>query len=193
MVQSLILPAYAELQCFSNFTFLHGASHAEELVARAKALGYAALAITDECSLAGVVRAHEEAKEAKLPLLIGSYFRVTENDGSTGALLTVLAQNREGYGNLCEFITMARTRADKGVYRVGPDDFEQPEAPYSHLRRLPDCLAMLSTPAGGIDVDDRFDAQVRWASRVFFDRLWIGLSLHGGPDDEILRERARRA
>jgi hypothetical protein len=61
------LPAYAELHCLSNFTFLRGASHAEELVERAHALGYAALAITDECSLAGVVRAHVAAKEWALP------------------------------------------------------------------------------------------------------------------------------
>ena len=66
---------YAELHCISNFTFLRGASHPEELVARAKELGYAALAITDECSLAGVVRAHVEARDAKFPLIIGSEFR----------------------------------------------------------------------------------------------------------------------
>ena len=58
------LPDYAELFCLSNFSFLQGASHAEELVARAVQLGYAALAITDECSLAGVVRAHAQAKRA---------------------------------------------------------------------------------------------------------------------------------
>ena len=59
------LPAYAELHCISNFTFLRGASHAEELVARAQARGYSALAITDECSLAGVVRAHVAAKKKR--------------------------------------------------------------------------------------------------------------------------------
>ncbi|MFN9746788.1 MAG: PHP domain-containing protein, partial [Betaproteobacteria bacterium] len=59
------LPAYAELHCRSNFSFLSGASHPEELVARAQALGYGALALTDECSLAGVVRAHAEAERLK--------------------------------------------------------------------------------------------------------------------------------
>ena len=67
------LPDYAELFCLSNFSFLQGASHAEELVARAVQLGYSALALTDECSLAGVVRAHAEAKKAELPLLIGAH------------------------------------------------------------------------------------------------------------------------
>ena len=70
------LPAYAELHCLSNFTFLRGASHAEELVERACTLGYSALAITDECSLAGVVRAHVAAKAHGLKLLIGSEFFV---------------------------------------------------------------------------------------------------------------------
>src|SRR5476649_2021485 len=76
------LPAYAELFCLSNFSFLQGASHAEELVARALQLDYAALAITDECSLAGVVRAHAQAKAADLPLLIGSHFHLKHPDGS---------------------------------------------------------------------------------------------------------------
>mgnify|MGYP003694667471 CR=1 FL=1 len=66
------LPAYAELHCRSNFTFLTGASHPEELVARAHELGYTALAITDECSLAGVVRAHGQAKRLGLHLIVGA-------------------------------------------------------------------------------------------------------------------------
>jgi error-prone DNA polymerase len=76
------LPAYAELFCLSNFSFLQGASHAEELVDRAVQLGYAALALTDECSLAGVVRAHAEAKRAGLPLIVGAHFHLVRPDGS---------------------------------------------------------------------------------------------------------------
>ncbi|HEX8886490.1 MAG TPA: PHP domain-containing protein, partial [Noviherbaspirillum sp.] len=70
------LPDYAELQCASNFSFLRGASHPEELVARAVQLGYSALALTDECSLSGVVRAHVEAKKHDFHLLIGSQLQV---------------------------------------------------------------------------------------------------------------------
>src|SRR6202035_3081101 len=66
--------AYAELHCLSNFTFLRGASHPHELVEQADSLGYAALAITDECSVAGVVRAHMAARDRRLKLLIGSEF-----------------------------------------------------------------------------------------------------------------------
>jgi error-prone DNA polymerase len=69
---------YAELHCVSNFSFLRGASHAEELVERAQALGYAALAVTDECSLAGVVRAHLAARGSSLALLIGAEFALHE-------------------------------------------------------------------------------------------------------------------
>src|SRR5215470_11842915 len=83
---------YAELHCLSNFTFLRGASHPEELVARAHELSYAALAITDECSLAGVVRAHVEAKKCKLPLIVGSEFRLDE-----GLRLVLLATTRASY------------------------------------------------------------------------------------------------
>ncbi|ONP30911.1 hypothetical protein A8D95_09460, partial [Burkholderia cenocepacia] len=98
----LSLPAYAELFCLSNFTFLEGASHAEELVKRAAQLGYSGIAITDECSLAGVVRAHVAAKDLNFPLVIGSYFKLTQADSSPALDLILLAQNREGYGNLSE-------------------------------------------------------------------------------------------
>jgi error-prone DNA polymerase len=67
-----VFPSYAELHCLTNFTFLRGASHPEELVECAAQLDYAALAITDECSLAGVVRAHVAAKEAGLRLIVGT-------------------------------------------------------------------------------------------------------------------------
>src|SRR6185295_17815062 len=78
-------PSYAELRCLTNFSFLRGASHPEELVARALTLGYSALAITDECSVAGVVRAHLAARETPLKILIGSEFRL--DDGLTLILL----------------------------------------------------------------------------------------------------------
>ncbi|MBY0464654.1 MAG: PHP domain-containing protein, partial [Burkholderiales bacterium] len=77
------LPGYAELLAQSNFSFQHGASHPEELVVRARALGYQALALTDECSVAGVVRAHAQAKQSGLKLLPGAVFRLQ----SSSALL----------------------------------------------------------------------------------------------------------
>ncbi|WP_186214973.1 error-prone DNA polymerase [Burkholderia gladioli] len=186
-----VLPAYAELQCASNFSFLHGASRAEELVERAARLGYSAIAITDECSLAGVVRAHVEAKAAGLPLIIGSHFRLTAGDGSPALAFTALAMNREGYGNLCELITLGRTRAAKGTYRLAPMDLEHPEAPLAHLRGLPDCMIILTPdfPA----TEQRLDAQLEWAARVFGDRARVALTLHARAMDDIHRGAVERA
>ena len=108
---------YAELHCLSNFTFLRGASHPEELVERTAKLGYRALAITDECSLAGVVRAHVEAKQQNLPLIIGSEFCLDD-----GLRFVLLATDRESYGHLSALITRARRQAEKGSYRLTRDD-----------------------------------------------------------------------
>ena len=109
---------YAELHCLSNFSFLRGASHPEELVERAVALGYEALAITDECSVAGAVRAHVAAKARGLRIIIGSEFRLVD-----GLRCVLLATDRQGYGQLCRLITRARRAAPKGQYRLEREDF----------------------------------------------------------------------
>lgn len=188
------LPGYAELQCQSNFSFLQGASHPEELTARAAELGYAALAITDECSLAGVVRAHVEAKTQKLPLIIGATFRLRAGPEAAPLDLTLLAQTREGYGNLSELITLARTRAPKGEYRLAPEDFTAPPPGYEHLRHLPECLAILSPVYG--DDPDRMAQQARWLATTFPRRAWVGLTLLYRSRDDLHRgavDRAARA
>lgn len=172
----LSLPAYAELFCLSNFTFLEGASHAEELVKRAAQLGYSGIAITDECSLAGVVRAHVAAKDLNFPLVIGSYFKLTQVDSSPALDLILLAQNREGYGNLSELITLARMRSPKGGYRLTPQDLLKPGKAHAHLRGMPGCLAILipKFPAN----PEALDAQVEWLLETFPRRAWVGLCLH---------------
>src|SRR5687767_546748 len=138
------LPPYAELHCLSNFSFLKGASHPEELVERAVALNYEALAITDECSLAGVVRAHNAAKEHALQLIIGSEMRLhLPGSGEPHARLVLLAQSRRGYGNLSHWITVARNRASKGHYLAHPTDLEGQAPNAATLAGLPDCLALL--------------------------------------------------
>ncbi|HWK53090.1 MAG TPA: error-prone DNA polymerase [Hyphomicrobiales bacterium] len=157
-----MLPSYAELHCLSNFTFLRGASHAEELVERAVRLGYAALAITDECSMAGIVRAHVAARAAGLRLIAGSEFRLED-----GLRLVLLAENANGYGNLCELITRGRRRAPKGEYRLMRAD----------VAGLSDCLA-LWLPAAPPDL-----AQAHWLAQSFAGRAWIAVELHRGPDD----------
>jgi error-prone DNA polymerase len=163
------LPAYAELHCRSNFTFLTGASHPEELVARAHELGYTALAITDECSLAGVVRAHGQAKRLGLHLIVGAEMRLAPvvTGGCNGPRLVLLAQSRRGYGNLAQWITVARRRADKGSYTAQASDVEGrvPHAPY--LAGLPDCFALMV-----VDPTVPFEAQF---AQAMWLKTWFGL------------------
>ena len=113
-------PGYAELHCITNFTFLRGASHPKEIVEQAVLLGYTALAITDECSVAGVVRAHMAAKDKPLKLLIGAEFRLV-----CGLRFVVLAIDRHGYGRLCRLITRGRRAATKGEYSLTRVDLEE--------------------------------------------------------------------
>ncbi|MGC2520893.1 MAG: error-prone DNA polymerase [Burkholderiales bacterium] len=162
------LPAYAELHCISNFTFLRGASHPEELVHRAVELGYSALAITDECSLAGIVRAHVAAKDASLPLVIGSEIRLGD-----GPKLVLLATERESYGNLSELITRGRRRSRKGSYSLAWPDLEN---------ALPGCLVLL-VPDGERDLE-----HAQMLAERFAGRAWIAAELLCGADD-----RARMA
>ena len=108
---------YAELHCLSNFTFLRGASHPQELVERAHHLGYSAIAITDECSVAGVVRAYMAAKLLKIKLLVGAEFRL-----ECGLKLVAIAIDRHGYGRLCRLITRGRRAARKGHYSLTRQD-----------------------------------------------------------------------
>ncbi len=179
------LPAYAELFCLSNFSFLHGASPAEALVRRAAELGYAGIAVTDECSLAGVVRAHVVADEIKLPLVIGAHFQVGYPDGSPAFRLILLAQTREGYGNLSELITLARMRATKGRYRLTTQDLAQPDSAQQHLRGMPECLAIL-VPDYPAD-EAQLDTQLAWLAETFPDRAWAGLVLQQRAMDDVHR------
>ena len=191
-MKSIALPRYAELHCVSNFSFLKGASHPEELVIRATELGYAALAITDECSLAGVVRAHAEAKESGLKLLIGSSFVLDD-----GLELVLIALNRNGYGNLSELITLARMRSEKGSYRVKRADFDgSPQSPddiptsagsIDHLARMPDCVALWIPPRDASD--EALLADARWISATFPDRERPP-AVDGKPDPLFVPQRA---
>jgi error-prone DNA polymerase len=100
---------YVPFWCKSNFSFLEGASHPDELVDEAYRLGLPALALTDRDGVYGVVRAHVKAREVGMKVIIGS--EVSVDDGST---IVLLAQDRGGYANLCRLITKGRLRLDKG-------------------------------------------------------------------------------
>ena len=196
-----MLPNYAELHCRSNFSFLTAASHPEELVARAAQLGYSALAITDECSLAGVVRAHGEAKRRQLHLVVGAEMQLalaqptpsgaTPAAGTPHARLVLLAQTRRGYGNLSEWITVARRRAPKGKYLAHPSDLEGkvPNAPT--LAGLPGCIALL-LPRAEQPFEELF-AHAMWLKTWFQDdRCAIAVELLHRADDEQLLETVQR-
>ena len=146
------LPAYAELHCRSNFSFLTGASSPEDLVDRAAALRYTALAITDECSLSGVVHAHEQAVERGLHLIIGAEMRLEPSVGGVPMRLVVLAATRRGYGNLSQWITLARRRAQKGHYEARAGDLQGWATTLPHLAGLPDCLVMLLPTVGPVPI-----------------------------------------
>jgi error-prone DNA polymerase len=179
---------YAELHCLSNFSFLRGASRPDELVERAAQLGYAALAITDECSVAGVVRAHVAAREHGLKLIIGSEFRLDD-----GLRCVLLAQDRAAYGRLCRLITRGRRSAPKGQYRLRRGDLEEilgegvrgqgigdsrnsePTVSASSLSPIPyplTPLLCLWLPAATPD-----PAEAQWLQSVFPGRLWIAVEL----------------
>ena len=162
------LPDYAELHCLSNFSFLRGASHPDELVAQAAQQGYAALALSDECSLAGVVRAHQAAQQAGLKLIVGSEMSTVD-----GLKLVFLARNREGYGNLSALITLARRRAGKGAYTLQRHDLDG----VSPNGAVPDCLVLWVPDETPSPVDGR------WLAARFPGRAWIAVELHAGPDD----------
>ena len=111
---------YAELHCKTNYSFLTGASHADELVQRAVELGYTALAVTDENTLAGVVRAFAAARATQLKLIIGA--EIILNDAPP---VVLWAPNRRAYANLSKLLTVGRRRAPKGQCWLCFDDVAQ--------------------------------------------------------------------
>jgi error-prone DNA polymerase len=166
-------PEYAELHCLSNFSFLRGASHAEELMTQAKELGYTALAITDECSLAGVVRAHTAVKKigGGIKLLIGAEFVL-----DCGLRLVVIARSRPGYARLSRLITRGRRKAEKGSYSVSRADVEE----FLSVEEAGTLALWLPSNAGA-------DEQGAWIAHVFAGRAWIAVELlRDGRDREHL-------
>lgn len=171
---------FAELHTISNFSFLRGASHPEELVLRAAELGYEAIAITDECSYAGIVKAHVTAAELEktghpIKLIIGSEFRIhqaSDTSENPEIHLILLSPNRTAYSEISALISRARRRSEKGNYRL-------------HLQDLQfgtqHCLAIWLPPQG---TSGTLPSYADTLARFFKDRLWLGLGLLQGPDDQ---------
>ena len=155
--------SYAELHCLSNFSFLRGASHPQELVATAAELGYSAIAITDECSLSGIVRAYRASKEHNIKLICGAEFILDE-----GIHLVMLAPTRQAYTELCSLISRARLHSSKGNYQLNLGDVRR----YSQH-----CFAIWINP-------DETESHVSELKKYFNDRFWLGVSFHGQQQSE---------
>ncbi len=198
------LPGYAELHCISNFSFQRGASHPQELVQRAYNLGYEAIAITDECSVAGVVRAWsglrdhyeridrlakkfpDELRRRPFRILYGSEFALE------GGRLVAIAHNLEGWGGLCEFITAARMGdAVKGSYQVGWDSSD-----FSLLSGCEILFAPQRPQAGSMDADALCE-RLSWLKCLYGQALWLAAELTSQIDDDLwlatLRDAGLRA
>ncbi len=164
---SSMSPDYAELHCLSNFSFLRGAAHPEELVARAQKLGYSALALTDECSFAGLVRAHVAARASDLKLIIGTEIRVAD-----GLRLVLLVDSAAAYAEVSSLITHARRQCPKGQYYLTRGDLET---------RLEHALALWLPGRPATDEED-----VAWCARHFPGRCWLILEcLYTGVDKAL--------
>jgi error-prone DNA polymerase len=159
---------YAELHALTNFSFLRGASQPEELVLQATRLRYSALAITDECSLAGVVRAHIAAKQYGLPLIIGAEFTCVDD-----LKLVALATDRASYGALSRVISRARRSTVKGRYALKRDDF---------TNSLDGCLIIWLPRSGRVSLPQHGE-DGRWLRERFSGRVWIGVELLTGGCD----------
>ncbi len=159
-----VTPRYAELHCLSNFSFQRGASSVDQLFERAKAMGYEALAITDECTLAGIVRAWQASEKHDVRLIVGAEFQIAQ-----GPKLVLLVEDLRGYQQLCRLVTLARRRADKGSYRLLREDLDQVAG-----------LVALWVPERNAEAE-----AVRWLLEVFTGRLWIAAELHFDQDDQV--------
>jgi len=169
---------YAELHCLSNFTFLRGASHPEEQVEHAARLGYTALALTDECSLAGVVRGHTAARELPLKYIVGAELRLIE-----GIDVVALAASRTSYGALSALISRGRRAAPKGSYELAKGDLET-------------CLKDTDSPILWLPGKRPSLEDGAWLKEVFSGRVWLAVELFLNGNDrgslEIWSRMARR-
>ena len=170
--------SYVPLWCKSNYSFLEGASHPDELVEEAQSLGLRALALTDRNGVPGIVRAHEQARTSGIKLLIGS--ELTLGDGSS---LVLLAVDRPGYAHLCRIVTVGRRRALKGQCRIEWADI---------LERAGGLIALWGGPASLLAREDEPSAAVCGPLRdAFGDRLYALVTRHREPEEPAIEARIR--
>lgn len=183
--------AHAELMALSNFSFQRGASHPEELVARAHALGYSALALTDECTVAGVVRAHAQARLLGLRFLPGASFVFSHGDDEAGSAhdlsgweMLVLPRHLDGWGCLCQYITTARAAAPKGRYRAHvptPGELAGCEIVLLPQRHSPGARTLNDLKSEAV-LSALISVKCHFLSEN--NGLWLGAMLHQSMDDD---------
>jgi len=164
---------YAELQVTTNFSFLRGASHVEELFGQAGLLGLPALGIADRNSLAGIVRAHQQAAATGVRLVVGC--RLDLRDGTA---VLVYPTDRAAYARLCRLLTLGKGRAGKGSCDLAPQELA------AHGQGL---LSILVPDAADAALAERLS----WLRQAFGDRAYLALTLRRRPGDAVrLRELA---
>ncbi|MGH7155944.1 MAG: PHP domain-containing protein, partial [Acetobacteraceae bacterium] len=174
---------YAELQVTSNYSFLRGASHIEELFAQAAMLGLPALGMTDRNSLAGIVRAHQRSADTGVRLVVGC--RLDLNDGAS---VLVYPTGRAAFARLTRLLTLGKGRAGKGKCDLGWDDLA------AHSEGVLGVLVAGETPSpfplpqgeGG------YRGGIAYLRDVFGDRAYLALTLHRRPDDAVRLEHLAR-
>ncbi|MDA1178073.1 MAG: error-prone DNA polymerase, partial [Planctomycetota bacterium] len=178
---------YAELQCRSNFSFLEGASHPEELVATAAKLGYHAIAITDRNTLAGVVRAHTAGRDHGVRTLIG-----TTLDFVDFPSIVTWPSDRAAYGRLSRLLTRGCRRAEKGQCVLRFSDLAEHAggllaglSPWPPMYEGPRGIHPIPPP----EASPQDGAAMQQFAELFGDRGYLLASVHAGPDDHGKLER----
>ncbi|NPD66648.1 error-prone DNA polymerase [Lichenicola cladoniae] len=165
------MPDYVELQATSNYSFLRGASHVEELFLAAKELGLEAIAITDHNTLAGIARAHARAEEVGIPLIVGCRLELRD-----GLPLLVYPTDRAAYSRLCRLLTLGKGRAGKGGFDITWKD----------LVSLGEGLLLILLPD---KADARLESELRRMRENFGDRCYLSLTLRRRPGDAVRLRR----
>ncbi len=164
------------MQVTTNYSFLRGASHVEDLIAAAKLLGHEAVAITDRNTLAGVLRAHGRAEEAGMRLIVGC--RLDLRDGTA---LLVYPTDRAAYSRLCRLLTAGKARGGKGACLLD----------WADVQAHQDGLLAILLPG---EDDAATEADLHRMRATFADRAHVALTLRRRPGDAVrLRQLADRA
>lgn len=167
---------YSELQVTSNFSFLRGASHAQELVSQAEAFGYKKIAVTDRNTLAGIVRAHAACREKNVKLIPACRLDLLD-----GPSLLAYPTDKEAYGRLSALLTMGNMRAEKGSCFISRSDV------YAHSKGMIFTLVMPGVLNRRFEYDAGFIAAVAQYREALGKQLYLAATrTYLGNDDKLI-------